>query len=406
MPKAIVIGAGSAGPAVAQLLAQHGWEAPVFEARERLDATAGLFLNVAVNGRRVLDLLGVSEALLEDAHPAPLMEMVSGRGAHLATVSNGPAGDTAAGGVVVRRGQLQRILWESAAATGVPIRTGSRLVDVHVEPDGVRAEFSDGHVEEGDIIIGADGVGSTVRGVVAPEASAEYTGLVGTGGFAKVAGLAPTPGVQRFVFGRKSFFGYLVREDGTVYWFANLTAPELAPREQPESSSRLLARLQELHADDPDPVPEILSHTIGDVSSYPIFRLPAVPRWWRARAVLLGDAVHATSPSAGQGASLALEDAATLAAELIRTQDHEDAFAAYELQRRNRAEKVVAYAATIDRQKKTSGNPLATAFRDLLLPLFLRGATKDTRYDWVFDYAPPSFPPPSGDLRTRRAPST
>ena len=62
MPKALVIGGGVAGPAVAQLLARAGWDAPVFEAQPEPDAFAGLFLNVAVNGQRVLGALGVAGA--------------------------------------------------------------------------------------------------------------------------------------------------------------------------------------------------------------------------------------------------------------------------------------------------------------------------------------------------------
>ena len=87
--------------------------------------------------------------------------------------------------------------------------------------------------------------------------------------------------------------------------------------------------------------------------------------------------------------ALALEDAASLAAALGRYDDHERAFAAFQSDRQERVERVVAYAAAIDRQKKTSGNRFAVAIRDLLLPLFLRNATRDTRYDWVFDYALP-----------------
>ena len=251
MPKAIIIGAGSAGPAVAQLLAQQGWEAPVFESRPAVDAEEGLFLNVAVNGRRVLDRLGVTDRLLADAHRAGLMEMYSGRGRLLATVPNGPAGRPDAGGVVVRRGRLQQLLWEAAADAGVRIRTGTRLIEIEETGDGIRAVFDDGHVESGDIVIGADGVGSRVRRSIAPEVRAEYTGLVGAGGFARVPGLAPTPGIQRFVFGRRSFFGYLVRDDGTVYWFANATVPEPPSREHPPTGDEVLTQLRAVCAVEP-----------------------------------------------------------------------------------------------------------------------------------------------------------
>ena len=388
MPKAIVIGAGTAGPAAAQLLAQQGWEASLFDARDDLDASAGLFLNVAVNGRRVLDRLGVGDRLMTDAHPAGQIHISSGRGKHLATVPNGPGGRPGDGGVIVRRGWLQRVLWDAAAAAGVHIRPGSRLTDLTTEPDTVTAHFADGHVEQGDIVIGADGVGSLVRRHIAPAVAPQFTGLIGTGGFAKVPGLAPTPGAQHMVFGARSFFGYLVRDDGTVYWFANLTADRPARTGGADEQSTL-ERLVALHADDPDPVPRILAYAHGAVGEYPIFRLGSVPRWWSGRVIAIGDAVHATSPSAGQGASLALEDAAELAAALRAHSDHRRAFATFEQTRRRRAERIVAYAAAIDRQKRASKNRAVVAARDALLPLFLKNAAKSTRYDWVFDYAPP-----------------
>lgn len=392
MPKALVIGAGTAGPAVAQLLTTRGWEAPVFEARSSLDPAEGLFLNVAVNGRRVLDRLGVTTRLLSDAHPAGVMEMYSGTGKRLANVPNGPAGQPEAGGVVVRRGWLQQVLWDSAVDAGVSIQTGRRLLRVEEVQGGVRAHFDDGQFEEGDIIIGADGVSSRVRQFIAPAVRAEFTGLIGAGGYAQVPDLAPTPGVQRFVFGRCAFFGYLVREDGTVYWFANASAAQPPSLDRAVDSALVLAQLRDLHHDDPAPVPSILRNVTGTVGSYPIFRIPAVERWWKGRAVALGDSVHATSPSAGQGVSMALEDAASLASALISEPAYGQAFAKFQSDRQRRTEKVVAYAAGIDRQKKVSGNRVAGAIRDLMLPLFLRNATKDTRYDWVFDYQLPPWP--------------
>ena len=389
MPKAVVVGGGVAGPAVAQLLTQIGWEAPVFEARPAPDGYEGLFLNVAVNGRRVLATLGLEERLLSDAHPAPSMVMWSGRGKQLGVVPNGPAGRPDSGGVVVRRGWLHEVVRQGAEGAGVRIHHGRRLVSVEERSGLVAATFADGHVEEGDIVIGADGVGSTVRAYVAPEVTPEFTGLLGTGGFATVAGLAPTTGQQHFVFGARSFFGYLVRADGTAYWFANLTADRPPQQDPAASSAEWLARLRDLHGDDPQPVPQILAHTDTEVHGYPIFRLPTVPTWSRGRVVVAGDAVHATSPSAGQGASLALEDAVVLATDLRDHSTPEAAFAAYERARRERAEAVVAYAAAIDKQKRVTTSRLGIAIRDAMLPVFLRKVARDTRHDWLYDYAVP-----------------
>jgi 2-polyprenyl-6-methoxyphenol hydroxylase-like FAD-dependent oxidoreductase len=390
MPKAVVVGAGVAGPVVAHLLRRDGWEAPVLEARPGADPYEGLFLNVAANGRRVLASLGLERRLLTDAHPAGSMVMWSGRGQQLGVVPNGPVGQPQNGGVVARRGWLHQVIAEGAEKAGVRIQHGRRLLAVEQDGSGVAARFDDGHTEEGDIIVGADGIGSAVREHIAPGVIPSFSGLLGTGGFARVPGLEPTPGVQHMVFGARSFFGYLVRADGTVYWFANVTADEPpAAGASAESGRDWLPRLRELHADDPFPVPQILEQSAGPVAGYPIFRLPTVPTWWRGRAVAVGDAVHASSPSAGQGASLALEDAVVLATSLRGHAGPREAFAAYEKARRQRAEAVVAYAARIDKQKRVAKGRVGVALRDALLPIFLRKAARDARNDWVYAFEVP-----------------
>ena len=252
----------------------------------------------------------------------------------------------------------------------------------------MRATFADGRVAEGDILIGADGIGSPTRRWIDPAApEPRYSGLVGTGGYARVAGLDPTPDTQYFVFGARSFFGYLVRADGTVFWFANMTAPQPergSLRDVP--SAQWLAKLRDLHSDDPYPVPEILQNVQGEVGAYPIYDLVGVPKWSRGRVVAIGDAVHATSPSAGQGASLALEDAITLAKCLRDVPDRAAAFAEYQSVRQPRADKVVTYARVIDSQKRVTKSRLGIAIRDWMMPKFLKNAADDTRNDWLYNH--------------------
>ena len=212
MPRALVIGGGVAGPTAAMFLAADGWEVEIFEAAAKPDDYAGSFLNVATNGLTVLDALDLRERLLSDAHPAPHMIMWSSTGKQLGSVPNGPAGDPARGSAVVRRGWLHRVLREGAEDHGIPIRFGARLTGITSESSAVRATFADGHEESADILIGCDGIGSPTRTHIDAHApNPQYSGLVGLGGFARVIGLPPTPATQHFVFGRRSFFGYLVR---------------------------------------------------------------------------------------------------------------------------------------------------------------------------------------------------
>ncbi|KRE29609.1 NAD(P)/FAD-dependent oxidoreductase [Agromyces sp. Soil535] len=388
MPRALIIGSGVAGPATALFLHRAGWDVEIFEAAAEPDAYAGLFLNVATNGLAVLDQLGLRERLVAEGHRAPHMVMWSSTGKRLGTVPNGPAREPERGSVVVRRGILHRVLREAVHEAGIPIMFGARLDRVEQKDAAVRAIFADGRTATGDLLVGADGVGSPTRRHIDPGAPAlAYSGLVGLGGFARVPGLAPTPETQHMVFGRRSFFGYLVREDGEVYWFASITHPA-ADRAalRAVGADEWLATLRELHADDPYPVPQILEHATGEIGGYPIDDLAHVPQWSRGRVVVVGDAVHATSPSAGQGASLALEDAITLARCLRDLDDHAAAFAEYQRLRQPRAEAVVGYAQAINKQKRVTKSRLGIAIRDAMLPMFLRKARDDTRNDWLYNH--------------------
>lgn len=388
MSRALVIGSGVAGPAVGLFLRRAGWDVEIFEASDQPDAYAGLFLNVATNGLAVLDRLGLREQIVADGHRSPHMVMWSSTGKELGTVPNGPAHEPERGSVVVRRGILHRVLREAAQEAGIPITFGARLERIEQTDAAVRAIFADGRSFTGDVLIGADGVASPTRRHIDPDAPAPaYSGLVGLGGFARVPGLAPTPDAQHMVFGRRSFFGYLVRDDGEVYWFANIThsaADRAALRAV--TADEWLATLRDLHADDPYPVPQILAHAAGGIGGYPIDDLAHVPNWSRGRVVAVGDAVHATSPSAGQGASLALEDAITLARCLRDIPEVSSAFAEYQRLRQPRAEAVVGYARAINRQKRVTKSRLGIAIRDAMLPMFLRKARDDTRNDWLYNH--------------------
>ncbi|GAA5203542.1 FAD-dependent oxidoreductase [Microbacterium jejuense] len=387
MPKALIIGGGVAGPATALFLQKAGWDVALFEARPHPEAHGGLFLNVATNGLAVLDLLGLRDKLVALGHRSPYMQMWSGRDRLLGTVPNGPAGDPERGSVVVRRDQLHTVLREALVENGLDTTWGARLERIDEDAHGVTAHFADGTSATGDVLIGCDGVGSVTRRWIDPAApDPQYSGLLSVGGFSRVPGLEPTPRLQRMIFGARGFFGYLVREDGEVYWFANPTSPEpdrAASRRIPGDA--WLAELRELHADDPYPVPQILD-AATEVGAYPIYDLPHVPHWHRGRVVVTGDAVHATSPNAGQGASLALEDAAILARSLRDASTYARAFEAYEQQRRPRAEEVVKYSRAIGRQKAPGGSRFAVAMRDLMLPLFLRSATKNTRNNHLYNH--------------------
>ena len=113
------------------------------------------------------------------------------------------------------------------------------------------------------------------------------------------------------------------------------------------------------------------SAAVGRIDhDYPIFDLPELAIWHRGRVVLVGDAAHAVGPHAGQGASMAIEDAVVLAACLDREPDAAAAFARFQRLRRGRIREVVRLTARNAAQKRSSGR-LSLMIRNLILPLVI-----------------------------------
>ncbi len=384
-PKAIIIGAGVAGPVIALFLQRAGIQAEIYEARPQ-DST-GWFLNLAGNGMDVLKTLGIEKPIMAEGSPVPQMVMWSGNGNRLGEVRNGArAGLTES--VIIRRGELQRCLHDSAMKQGIRIHFGKKLRDIQTTAQGVTAIFADDTTAQGDFLIGCDGVHSRTRQIISPDApKPHYTGLVSTGGFTNNLDLPPTPSTQHFIFGKRGFFGYHVRASGEIYWFNNHGRAQEPGRTELTQivSEDWQQRLLEMHRDDLPIINRIIESTQDGIGAYPIYDLSPQPIWHKGRVVLAGDAIHAISPSAGQGASLAMEDAAILAKCLRHNHDLETAFSTYETLRRERVERMVKWARSMGGAKLASG-PIQIWFRDLLMPFFLKFATNPAALDWVYAY--------------------
>jgi 2-polyprenyl-6-methoxyphenol hydroxylase-like FAD-dependent oxidoreductase len=382
--RALIIGCGIAGPAAAMFLRRAGYEPHIYEAMAEHDDYAGLFLNVARNGMRILSELGVDERIRGEGIAMRVMSFRSGNGKWLGTVgdrSGEPQGFT------VKRGFLHQLLREAAQREGVPVEFGKKLAQLRMTDRGVTAMFEDGTSADGDFLVGCDGIHSRTRKLILPNAAEpDYTGLISFGGFARGVDVPREPGTQHMVFGKKAFFGYLVKPDGEIYWFGNLDYPGKPTRKELQSVPQTEWRriINDLYRDELRPVPDIIRATESEIGVYPIYDLVSVPAWHSGCAVLIGDAIHATSPNAGQGASLALEDALVLARCIRDIENLREAFRQFERLRRERVEKIVKYSRSIGRRKHAT-NPVQVFFRDLLLPFFLKQANRQS-HAWMYDY--------------------
>ncbi|PVZ14286.1 FAD-dependent oxidoreductase [Actinomycetospora cinnamomea] len=384
-----VVGGGIAGQVAAVALHRAGIEPCVSEAYDTDAAGVGAFLGLGLNGLDALRTVGMDTAVLARGFATPRMVLLNGSGRVLADVPNGGALRDGTHALTIRRSDLYAALRDEAERRGIPTRHGKRLTAVRHTDSGVRAEFGDGSTAEADVLVGADGIHSTVRGLLDPAApGASYVGFLNTGGYARGVDVPGPPGVNHLCFGRRAFIGWVKAPDGEVWWFANPPAPrEPRPEELAAiPAERWRARLLDLFADDRGPAADLIRATDEVFAGWTTYDLPSVPTWHDGRTVIIGDAAHAVSPSVGQGAAMAIEDAVVLA-QCLR--DHDDAPAAlsrYEQLRRARVEKVRTQGRR-NGSGKTVG-PVGRAARDLVLPIVMRRLFRDGRdpLRWMWDH--------------------
>jgi 2-polyprenyl-6-methoxyphenol hydroxylase-like FAD-dependent oxidoreductase len=408
-PTVLIIGGGVAGLALALFLKKAAIAPTLYEAGTEADSHAGAFLNVASNGMSVLATLGLADAVAAEGIACPAIIMWNGEGKKLGEVANGLPPGTGQPSVTIKRSRLHALLRQEAERQGIAMHFGKKLTGVTVEKGSgahsqrVQATFADGSSAQGDLLIGCDGVHSATRRLIDPSAPApQYTGLISCGGYARLSPSADSllngvaRSTQHLIFGKRAFFGYLVKPDGEIYWFENLGYEGTPRRSELEAiaDEEWKARLLALHSDDQPLINAIIRasfiHEGHQLGMYPIYDIPMQPVWHKGPIALIGDAAHATSPSAGQGASLALEDAIVLAKCLRDLPGYspaqvEGAFNAFEQLRRARAEKVVKSSRRLG-ENKVAPNAFAAWMRDLMMPFFLRHFTNDESLRWLVGY--------------------
>ena len=385
--KALIVGGGVAGPVAAMALRQAGTDSVVYEAYAGGADGAGAFLTFASNGLDALRAIDAHHLVLSEGFPTPRMTIQSGSGKHLGDVHLGGMLPDGTVSQTLKRADLYRVLRDEAIRRGARIEHGKRLVDAQTTPDGVVARFEDGTEAEGDLLIGADGIHSRTRRIIDPSApGARYVPVLNIGGYARGMTVQAEPGTFRMVFGKRAFFGYAVHPSGEVWWFANPpragepTRTELAAI----TSEQWREMLLDLFADDDTLACEIIRATPGKLAGWATYDLPSVPTWYRESMIIIGDAAHATAPSSGQGASMAIEDAVVLARCLRDLPDTGQAFAAYERLRRARVERIVAHGARTSNSK--AAGPVGRVLRDLMMPLILKRVARGESLAWMHDY--------------------
>jgi salicylate hydroxylase len=372
--RAVVVGGGVAGSAVAIALKRIGADVTVYEAYDDPAGPVGSYVSLAVNGLRALEALGCLAPVQSAGFPVARQRMWSGRGKLLGDAARGRRPQDLLHSVTVMRADLVTALRAAALDAGAEIITGQRL-DVGSDP----------RTADADVVVGADGIWSTTRRVLDPAAPRPaYAGLYtvsGTSGTVP-AGL-PRDGFN-WIFARHGVFIFLPVPDGTVWWTAQVAAPEPPPDPDAVGVAELI-RLFGTEAQ----VTAVLRAATAVRAANLGHVLKPVARRHLDRTVLIGDAAHPVG--AGQGASIAMEDTVVLARHLAAAGPGavSRALAAFDRERHPRTGKL-ARMETKNRDAKTAG-PVGAWMREMIMPhAFNRFYEKAT--GWLYDFDPGTLP--------------
>jgi 2-polyprenyl-6-methoxyphenol hydroxylase-like FAD-dependent oxidoreductase len=337
----LIIGGGIGGLACAIAFGQRGHRVTVIE-RDPDWAVYGVGITQQANVVRAVAELGIRDDYLAAGFGFDAVEIFAPDGTRLARVPSLRLAEGYPANLGMGRPALHALLGRRAKAVGAEVRLGLTATALDDRGDRVEAVFSDGTQGTYDFVVGADGAYSQTRAMILPAAEApQFTGQ----------------GVWRYNFARdpdvdclRAFngptgVGLVPMSETVMYMF--VTTPE--PGNPRYRFDQLAAAMRGKIAGCA-PAIRALGDAITDnagVVYRPLEGMLVRGPWHLGRVVLVGDAVHATTPHLGQGGGMAIEDAVVLAEEVERHADPEAAFTAYRRRRFERCGYIVSASLAI-----------------------------------------------------------
>ena len=376
----LIVGGGIGGLTAALCLLARGHEVTVLERAEAL-REVGAGLQISPNGLRVLDALGLGDRLRAvglRGQAVVLRDFRAGAQVLRLDLSGQPE---ASAYHFLHRADLIDLLAEAARARGVSLRLGQAVAEV-IPGTPARMTLRGGEALDARLILGADGVKSTVRPVLNGARDPDFTGQVAWRAVVPNAVDHPPEAWVHMGPGRH-LVSYPLRGGRSV----NLVAVEERSAWAAEGWN---------HVDDPANLraafgrfggaARALIEAVEAPGLWGLFRHPVAPRWHGPGVAILGDAAHPTLPFLAQGANLALEDAWALAA-AYDPDAADQGLARYQSWRRDRAAKVIA-AANGNAWKYHLRNPVIRRAAHLGLRVAdgLAPGRMLAQFDWLYGY--------------------
>ncbi len=364
MRSVLITGAGIAGLTAASALARRGWHVEVID-KATEDAAAGWGLSLTGPALRALDTLGLADRCIATGYGMSVVTNIDIDGAESTFELPRLIGQDRPAMTGIARPELHRILRAEALRLGTRIHFGLSVSRLHLDNAQARAELTDTTTRTVDLLIGADGIHSTVRDLIGRSAPIRHHGQ-------RVwRALIPRPewvnGIHTFArSGRQA--GVVPISSGQAYVF--LTENDVHQEDEPTP------RMQDLLAPFVGRAIELRSLVAqsDSVIRRPVRTVLADTLWSSGPGVIIGDAAHAPSPQTASGATLAIEDGGLLAEELDRHADIATALRAFAERRRDRCATLVETSiaiATLEREQRhrESYSLIETCHHRMALPV-------------------------------------
>ena len=389
--KVIIIGGGIAGCVLALALDKIGMKSEIFEARKIPKDDVGLFHYLSSNAMNVYKVLGLYDKLKDSGHLCNGVIHYKDNGKQLARIDEkNSLQDYGANSIMIKREFLTKILRDEVLSKQIPIHFGKKINDItNIGKQNITAHFEDGTNTEGDLIVGCDGIYSKTRRIIMPNSPKPYyTKMVVTGGYTKTKITGKELNIIHSNYGKKGFLAYFVMPDSDdVWWWNGVSYPKEETRENIEklSNEKWQQAMIEMYSEDSSIVQEIIKSKDINFFKFPISDMLLIDTWYKQNVCLIGDAVHATSPTNGQGAAMASEDGLLLAKCLRDIEDYEQAFEKFQQLRQKRVEKIVKIGRSTG-EGYLMTNPVRKWLRNTMIVLMINSPFFGKMKDFFFGY--------------------
>ena len=379
-----IVGGGIGGLTLALCLRAAGQRPRVFERAPAL-MEAGAGIQLSPNALRVMQALGLETALRRHAFEPEALELRDGVTGH--RVFSIPTRQPRWGApyLHLHRADLVRVL-ERALNDQTPgvLRTDAQVTALRETDDGVVLDVG-GEAVAADVVIGADGIHSTVRHELFGQTNAQFTGQLAWRATVPIERLgkhAPPPTACVWAGDGRHAVTYRVRGGREANFVGVVERNDWQGESWTEPGTR-----EQVLADFAGWRPEVtaLIDNADRHFRWALHDRPPLPQWHRGPVGLLGDACHPVLPFLAQGAAMAIEDAWVLATLLAQELPADVALAAYASARRERVQRVYEGARSnarlfhLGRSPLRAGTRAAMRIGNGLLPSVARG-----RLDWLY----------------------